>query len=94
MWDLIVSVPDHCLSFYFVFSCQVISSISFSEYSILSLGFANILKRSVHFVSAADNDINQVGKESCLIIAKMSFFLASKSAGEFLSEVCNSLQQV
>ena len=22
MWDLIVSVPDHCLSFYFVSSCK------------------------------------------------------------------------
>ena len=26
MWDLIVSVPDHCLSFYFS-NCFVISSI-------------------------------------------------------------------
>ena len=22
MWDLIVSVPDHCLSFYYVYSCM------------------------------------------------------------------------
>ena len=25
MWDLIVSVPDHCLSFYFVCSSQVLT---------------------------------------------------------------------
>ena len=51
-----------------------IASSSFSEYSVPSLSFANILKRSVHLVSAADSDINQVGKESSLIIAKISFF--------------------
>ena len=60
------------------FSCQDKFSISSSEYSISSFNLASILKRSVHLVSAADNDINQVGKESCLIVAKMSFFLASK----------------
>ena len=26
MWDLIVSVPDHCLSFYFEFHGQIIHS--------------------------------------------------------------------
>ena len=29
MWDLIVSVPDHCISFYFVSFCR-----SFNMYSI------------------------------------------------------------
>ena len=32
MWDLIVSVPDHCLSFYLVLSfwevCQLVESLS------------------------------------------------------------------
>ena len=29
MWDLIVSVPDHCLSFYFtVLLCLMLSTIS------------------------------------------------------------------
>ena len=27
MWDLIVSVPDHCLSFYFSFTCLVVVSL-------------------------------------------------------------------
>ena len=27
MWDLIVSVPDHCLSFYFVEVCEVTGSV-------------------------------------------------------------------
>ena len=26
MWDLIVSVPDHCLSFYFAFHCTIAST--------------------------------------------------------------------
>ena len=30
MWDLIVSVPDHCLSFYFVNN-----TIDYSDYSLL-----------------------------------------------------------
>ena len=29
MWDLIVSVPDHCLSFYFVSNCLVEMNITF-----------------------------------------------------------------
>ena len=33
MWDLIVSVPDHCLSFYFVIDvcCSVVTSVSKME---------------------------------------------------------------
>ena len=32
MWDLIVSVPDHCLSFYFEFRNQfIVSAIKFGE---------------------------------------------------------------
>ena len=34
MWDLIVSVPDHCLSFYFVL-CE--HPYSFVSYNILKL---------------------------------------------------------
>ena len=35
MWDLIVSVPDHCLSFYF-FSTRTPASSSSSAYTTLS----------------------------------------------------------
>ena len=28
MWDLIVSVPDHCLSFYFVWSLMGMVSVT------------------------------------------------------------------
>ena len=31
MWDLIVSVPDHCLSFYFILSIYVTYCISCQE---------------------------------------------------------------
>ena len=32
MWDLSVSVPDHCLSFYFEFRNQfIVSAIKFGE---------------------------------------------------------------
>ena len=61
---------------------QVLFSPAKSNHLLLSLNilfsFSNIFKRSVHLVSAADNYINQVGKESYLIIAKVSFFLAAK----------------
>ena len=33
MWDLIVSVPDHCLSFYFVAEYSAIKSLSKDIYS-------------------------------------------------------------
>ena len=29
MWDLIVSVPDHCLSFYFLLSVSIYNTISY-----------------------------------------------------------------
>ena len=29
MWDLIVSVPDHCLSFYFVLSASKVRCLHF-----------------------------------------------------------------
>ena len=34
MWDLIVSVPDHCLSFYFAFELIVSLSIVSSAKSL------------------------------------------------------------
>ena len=36
MWDLIVSVPDHCLSFYFVFDNTFLSL-----YILYNLRYAN-----------------------------------------------------
>ena len=36
MWDLIVSVPDHCLSFFFVYSISIPSFdniVTFNEFS-------------------------------------------------------------
>ena len=79
----------------FVFCCQVKLFISFSEYSTPSFSFASILKRSVHLVSAADNDINQAGKGSCLIIAKASFFLLpNKQVNSEVGEIYNSPHQV
>ena len=44
MWDLIVSVPDHCLSFYFI----SLLSINTSSYSSIALGTYNRWK--VEFV--------------------------------------------
>ena len=81
---------------------QVLFSPVKSNHLLLSLNilyhhsvFANILKRSVHLISAADNDINQVGKESCLIIAKISFFLLpNKQVNSVVGEICNSHRQV
>ena len=32
MWDLIVSVPDHCLSFYFSRTAQAVFSVSRGSY--------------------------------------------------------------
>ena len=36
MWDLIVSVPDHCLSFYFEFNMVVCFGIHLAPYAVLS----------------------------------------------------------
>ena len=35
MWDLIVSVPDHCLSFYFSFSLQILWFLAPSHVAFL-----------------------------------------------------------
>ena len=36
MWDLIVSVPDHCLSFYFLFSSYTKGNLAKSIYPYIS----------------------------------------------------------
>ena len=55
----------------------------------------SVLKRSVHHVSAADNDINHVGKERCLIIANTFFFLTVNKQENFsFDEIYNNLHQV
>ena len=35
MWDLIVSVPDHCLSFYFPNLCRILFVIATEKYDLL-----------------------------------------------------------
>ena len=40
MWDLIVSVPDHCLSFYFVEMFITLASIFYCRLSCAFVGMA------------------------------------------------------
>ena len=50
MWDLIVSVPDHCLSFYFVNfgqpTCPLVAQMFYTILytSVFVLGYQNCLK--------------------------------------------------
>ena len=37
MWDLIVSVPDHCLSFYFAKETRKLVTFKLFEYLIISI---------------------------------------------------------
>ena len=37
MWDLIVSVPDHCLSFYFVFKPHIFDILTLSSFDHLTI---------------------------------------------------------
>ena len=39
MWDLIVSVPDHCLSFYYA---DIVGPCSWLTCSVLGMGVAGI----------------------------------------------------
>ena len=51
MWDLIVSVPDHCLSFYFPYKIWLQSAKQFlrkRSLKILTLG--NLGPRSVNYL--------------------------------------------
>ena len=41
MWDLIVSVPDHCLSFYFSHTCTII------EASLVKLNNISVQRRYI-----------------------------------------------
>ena len=43
MWDLIVSVPDHCLSFYFSVKWSLGQSTRYRNYS-KTLRFARIIR--------------------------------------------------
>ena len=45
MWDLIVSVPDHCLSFYF--TGQKLSSYLYQNYSTIDI-VAELRWREAH----------------------------------------------
>ena len=40
MWDLIVSVPDHCLSFYFSFQWNFIRHVVIMAFKVLVYSFA------------------------------------------------------
>ena len=43
MWDLIVSVPDHCLSFYFDTSL----SVTCTERDKIKINFSKLMKRAM-----------------------------------------------
>ena len=42
MWDLIVSVPDHCLSFYFVSSAVSVDSSLLETVSVPALSLTSL----------------------------------------------------
>ena len=46
MWDLIVSVPDHCLSFYFVRYCDESYLVGMKDVFHISLGGVMCIHRS------------------------------------------------
>ena len=46
MWDLIVSVPDHCLSFYFVYYIKYLVSVYWKMIQLSS----DIMRISIEFV--------------------------------------------
>ena len=68
MWDLIVSVPDHCLSFYFLYS---IISVKKNEQGLLDLRYPRnkneIIANGVETVGLIDtgSEINTVGEPFC-----------------------------
>ena len=64
MWDLIVSVPDHCLSFYFTFlnlfgllECLVMWLISMPVIKVLLPNFSNRAIGIINFERLSPNFI-------------------------------------
>ena len=59
MWDLIVSVPDHCLSFYFVFCNLFTEKHDHFTYLLKSMYISLLLIMSLS-VTLDTVDINQI----------------------------------
>ena len=65
MWDLIVSVPDHCLTFYFIKTCRNIKNAFIITFCNIFL--FNSIQHSVRFgqASARVNPYVDIGYFRC-----------------------------
>ena len=77
MWDLIVSVPDHCLSFYFT-KCVM---FAFFSTSVFNVGEGLDASQSLICLLISSSFF----KRSCFNFFKYSSFICSSRSFRFLS---------
>ena len=79
MWDLIVSVPDHCLSFYFNFDMSQNSSNKMTEL-IQANDHKQLIQEPTHYTENSSSVINLI------LVRNISYVLTSCVTDCFLPE--------
>ena len=66
MWDLIVSVPDHCLSFYFSYKCALTTFCAKNIFMLIFLSY--FLPKIIHVfhrIKDSFSNLSSIHKSLC-----------------------------